>query len=329
MTVTFTNQPLATAFVPLFVGSFPRNQLVGYSTWRPFNPAEGPDQRAAWWWVWGLYRFRNSEDSDRWCMAETRMLLGQHIHDFCGGVLASSGGTIFTHEQENQWSAPRLGTLGASHLRVSHAERANVPSIHDALRAERSLSRREVAEIMDRSLMYWALARMIEVGKRGIFAFDRAANNRSKMRNVMRTAAKLQAVPNFTCGPVYDAEYANRETRIDKSQDQTVTEELLGATVLGDDHYRYTRAVAVNVHEAPEYLNSNSGSMVGAINLSFSLDGDHDDEAMDEIWDEELEEYVTRPIEKASDLTIPDYWRLAARTPAYLAQQPVGLWNNG
>lgn len=330
MTVTFTNQPLATAVVPLFTGSFPTNSYRGDGTWRPYNPAEGFDARRQWWWVWGLYTFRNAEEQDRVCLAETRLLLGQHIHDFCGGVLASSGGTIFNNAHTNPWSEPRLGLLGASHIRVSQAALANVPSIHDALRAERALTRAEVSKIMDRSLMYWSLAKMIEYGKRGIFAFDRTANNRARMRGVMRSAKDLLAVPNFTMHPMLDAEYANQQSRIDKRHLGTdLREELLGATILGNDTCRYTRTVEVNVHEAPEYLNSNSGSMVGAINLSFSVDGDHADEDMDEIWDEELEEYVPRPIEKASDLLIPDYWRLAARTPAYLAQQPVGLWNNG
>ena len=329
MTVTFTNQPLTTAVVPLFTGSFPTNSYRGDGTWRPYNPAEGFDARRQWWWVWGLYTFRNADEQDRVTLAETRMLLGQHMHDFCGGVIASSGGTIFNNEHRNPWSEPRLGLLGASHIRASQAAQANVPSLHDALRVERSLTRAEARKIMDRSLMYWSLAKMIEYGKRGIFAFDRM-RDRARMREVMRSAKDILAVPNFTLHPCLDAEGANQQSRIDKQHlGPNLSEQLLAATILGNDTFRYTRTVAVDVHEAPGYLNSNSGSMVGAINLSFSVDGDNDDYDADEIWDEELEEYVTRPIERASDLTIPDYWRLASRTPAYLAQQPVGLWNNG
>lgn len=329
MSLTFTNQSLKSALVPMFVGSFGQKVPNADGTWTMPRANEGGDTRKHWWWIWALYTFRDADQEGRVSVIEGRMLLGQYIHDFCGGVLASSGGCIVRNAQDRyDWDSPRLGWNGASNLRISDFARANVPSLHDALRMERALTRAEAEAILNRSTMFWALARMNDYGKRGLVGFDRYSE-RCKFRKTLRHAAELSAIPNFTINPQLDAENAVRSTVVGPHSPPEIQENLIRGDVLDSARFGILRRITTQVHEAPAYMNRNSGSNVGAIMVSYSVPGDEDEDEYGSEWDDDLGEYVDRRPPHAGDVSMPEYWRVAARTPAYLAQQPIGLWNNG
>lgn len=339
----YTNQPIATAIVPILQGKAGAWH-EGYDQSFMRLTGDTLHERAKWKILWGVYAFRdadrvNSAGVAPWTYAEAAMMQTEYVHDFCGGVMGTSASVRFFTGERSYWdssnSEVRLCRLtphkwGYANL---HQPGVTVPILHDALLADRPLTHGEAQRILSRSLMAASLSVLYSQGKRGLFAMDRELANNGRTREVLQHAEELTFIPS-NC-PFANVPNVNPYVEFG---DKDPADHYEGA---GFPHSTITRkTITVGVEEGRTWINHNSGNRVGPVQVFFTLaddfdtqepDGnDGDDDDREEIYNEETEEYeyVYPDPDPATLVELPDWYLKPLRTVQYTRMFPRNMFNN-
>ena len=316
----FTNQSRGKAIVPLTVG-YVGEWKEAYSG--TFSKVDVDDRayRNGWQMIYGVYSFRNADiPGEPVCYAEASMLVADWWHDFCGGVQVSSASVRIHSGGVDLWggSGLRMATLAPrafSQFTAREDTSGWVPSLHNALRSKTALHHAEAQAILSRSLMYWCMSNMYSKGKRGFLAFDREAENRGTTRRVMRHARDITSI-STRC-----PSYVFREN-------PNILSGLSATTCRNWVSYENIYQVPlknVTVDEGKLWVNKNSGALVGPVQVFFECDDE--EEEIEEVYNEDTDEYESVPTER-NEVLFPDWYTTPAFTAGYERLMPLFLFNN-
>jgi len=347
MPINFTDQALSKAIVPIQLGFAGRFQEQWDGHFSQITDIRALVERDRWKILWAGYAFRDAEaavpntqpDQLPWAFAEASMMMTDHMHDFCGGVIGSSASVRTTSHAStySRWESPANSRLfRLSPKRYNEARffipGETIPILTEALRIERPITRSEVTAILSRSLVFWAMSYLYGIGKRGIVCMDRAARHNSYSRDVFSYADEITWITRAPLWTDRTALQQNPETELEATPTTPRTYQFYQ---IGPYFARQQPVIAKCDHGAT-WINHNSGNPVGPVQLFFTTAKDfksreqYTDEDYASEYDPERDEYVPKvvPIPDDGKVEIPEWFSKPAQTTQYVRSFPRRIFSN-
>lgn len=318
----FSMQATHNGIVPIFRRDEWARWCARDGVWRRSSESAA---RSLYRMLWALYTFKREDGTTG--TVEGRMLMSRSLHDFCGGLMLSSGTAVsFSQKNKDPWGHDYgfcyKGGPGSS---LEDLKAATVPSLHQWFECK-SMTDREAQAVMRRSLMAAAIGHCINHHKGLLFGFDRTENGGTcDLRDVMRSAESLAYVFTgaFVLGygpPWLNFADATEEQRRELGYPSEPPE------FNPDEDYAYGgyasqmapyRLTYVATNEIAGFKNPNSGREVGAIHVLFSSSpmGVPDEGVRGPLHLCESNPHVRVPRAIRTCIANPLYYRLAASSP--------------